>query len=775
MAFIRDWATSEVTVNRSHVTASMPTHVTNDLLLWILSKDDSVGPYVAISSGSGWAVLNRQVANAAVGSAIMWKFASSSNEAAPIASSSDADAHHTVMLSIGDAHPTLPFNVTASTSNAPQSQFTSSAVTTTTNDCLMIWAVSSDGAVTSALPNPGVHHLMSQDSATVSTAVAWGFQRNSGSTPRITWTQSLSEDTNRMTLAIANATNGRIPAYIDRSINPATVITPLHHFSTLNGIIFPGTLAGISTIGSKSTFFRAAVATADFGINPYSSAITLSPTLTPVTSSSGFRLGFTTPRTYSSGTIACSFGCATPRNALTNLAKTSQTGTIVTLVDGTSASLSYHIAAADSNPDSVSRSVFAINPRQRTTTITGSATFNSAVVTGVLFTTSTPKGAASFYFSEMVHIDKLVVAGGDTNYPVDVDGLYSIGNSYRLPVIQQTGASSLLSYTPIQIGGGDQVNFALLNSTLQFPRIYDASKRQLSYHASPYDIGISYYGNPLDVISHKDSIISSPSPYYWDIHVSASSSASYDFSGLTIVGAGVTLRNVTTFTSMNFIGASYISASSCALNECIISTVPSGGASFVVNSSSSIQNCTINVSTLNAGEGWCYTTTPNIFANNSFVSTGTAGHALVLLQTGTYSFTGNTFTGFGLSGSVNAALFNNSSGSITLNIVDGDVPTYRDGINALTVINNAKTLTLTNIVEDSEIRVFRSSDNVELASTESSTTTFEYQYNYVNDIDVDIVVLHISYEYLRLSSITLGSEGVSIPVQQRLDRVYSNS
>lgn len=776
MAYIRDWVTVEDAANVLITTGALPTHEIGDLLLWILSKDDALGGGYSTSS-PGWMVLDRQTGNAALGSAVIWKFASSSNETRPMASSSDTDAHHTVMLSIADAHPTLPFNATASTANVAASQFSSPSVTTTVNDCLMIWAISADGAVTSPLSNPGAHHLMSQDAATISTAVAWGFQKLSGSTPTITWTQSLSEETNRLTLAIRNSTNGRIPAYVDRSINPARVITPLHHFSTLNNIQFPATL-NLPTIGNKTTVFDAAAATADFGINPYSSAISSTPLQAAATFQNGFKLLYTTAININSGTIGCSFGVATPRDALTDVGKTSETGTLITFVDSENPNTqytAYHIAASDSNPNYVGRAIFVINPRQTTTAEVISGTLNTGQITGTVFTTAVPRGATSLYYSELHHIDKLVVAGGDINHPVDVEGLYSVGNSYRLPVIQQTGASALISYTPIQIGGGDEIYCSLENSALQFPRIFDKSTKQLSYHANPRDIGISYYGRTSsDVIKHINSIVTSPSEFYWDIHASASSSASYDFSGLSIIGAAVNLKNVTTFSGMSFIGCTVITASNCILDECTITNVPISGNSILVNSSSLIQNCLINVSRVSASLSWCQTNNPSIFNNTSFVNTASAGHALTMTQSGTFTFTGNTFTGFGASGTVNAALYNNSSGSITLNIINGDVPTYRDGFGAITIINNTKTLTLTGLIADSEIRIFRVSDNVELGGTESSLTTFEHNYNYVSDVVVDIIIMHLNYDYLRISSITLGANGLTIPVQQRVDRVYNN-
>lgn len=124
-------------------------------------------------------------------------------------------------------------------------------------------------------------------------------------------------------------------------------------------------------------------------------------------------------------------------------------------------------------------------------------------------------------------------------------------------------------------------------------------------------------------------------------------------------------------------------------------------------------------------------------------------------------------------GTTNAAFYNNSSGSIVLNVVGGgDSPTVRNGTNASTTINNAVSLVFSNIVSGSEVRIL--SGTTELAGTQESSTTFEYTYNYIAGTFVDLVVLHLDYRYLKVSSIELPASDATIPIQLQIDRVYSN-
>lgn len=85
-------------------------------------------------------------------------------------------------------------------------------------------------------------------------------------------------------------------------------------------------------------------------------------------------------------------------------------------------------------------------------------------------------------------------------------------------------------------------------------------------------------------------------------------------------------------------------------------------------------------------------------ANHAFVNTGGVGHAIELTSnTGSpFTFVGNTFTGYGVDGSNDAALYNNSGGAVIINITGGGgTPTVRNGTSASTTINNTVTVKVT--------------------------------------------------------------------------------
>ena len=84
-------------------------------------------------------------------------------------------------------------------------------------------------------------------------------------------------------------------------------------------------------------------------------------------------------------------------------------------------------------------------------------------------------------------------------------------------------------------------------------------------------------------------------------------------------------------------------------------------------------------------------------------------------------------------------------------------------------------LTITGLQTGTEVRVYKTSDDSELAGTESSTSTFTYNYQWTgSDTNVYVVIHSLGYVPIRYESQVLGSAGLTLPVQQQRDRVYVN-
>lgn len=155
----------------------------------------------------------------------------------------------------------------------------------------------------------------------------------------------------------------------------------------------------------------------------------------------------------------------------------------------------------------------------------------------------------------------------------------------------------------------------------------------------------------------------------------------------------------------------------------------------VTQNSAVLTDCTFD-STNDSGKA-LLSNNPQSISSCSFVSSGTK-HAIEINTAGTYAFSGNTFLGYGANGTTDAAIYNNSGGSVTLNITNGgDTPTTRNGSGATTTINNSVTLTITvkdesgGNVSGARVAIYKSSDMTELMNITTNgsgvaATTFSY-------------------------------------------------
>ena len=110
----------------------------------------------------------------------------------------------------------------------------------------------------------------------------------------------------------------------------------------------------------------------------------------------------------------------------------------------------------------------------------------------------------------------------------------------------------------------------------------------------------------------------------------------------------------------------------------------------------------------NTATGIAYVTTNDLskVESHSFDNTAGTGHAIEINTIGTYSFSGNQFTGYGADASNDAAIYNNSGGLVTINIVGGGgTPTVRNGAGASTTVNNSVTVKVSGVTEGTPITV----------------------------------------------------------------------
>jgi hypothetical protein len=208
--------------------------------------------------------------------------------------------------------------------------------------------------------------------------------------------------------------------------------------------------------------------------------------------------------------------------------------------------------------------------------------------------------------------------------------------------------------------------------TFVFPTRYSVANKYALWNAADDVAGIKLYPKTGDTIKFTNCLFISESRYRWEFDASSATSGwTGDFSGITIVGANVTLQAVFTFSGMKFI-------------DCPVFTL----------NAAVMQSCTFQGTTVTGGSPG---DADNI-ASSSFTSAGT-GHALVVTGTAaTMTLSGLTFTDYAASdGSTgNEAIYINiATGSMTINVTNGGTtPSVRTAGCVITKVN-ARTVRVT--------------------------------------------------------------------------------
>ena len=183
---------------------------------------------------------------------------------------------------------------------------------------------------------------------------------------------------------------------------------------------------------------------------------------------------------------------------------------------------------------------------------------------------------------------------------------------------------------------------------------------------------------------------------------------------------------------------------------------------------------------------------PSVITNSNFISGG-SGHAVRCDTTGTYSWTGNTDSGYtgtrgtnlvSSSGSTDAMFYNNSGGLITLNVGGGgQAPSVRNGAGATTQVNANVNVIFDSLKDNSEVRIYTAGTKTELAGIEDATAGTPDNRNFTASLSagasVDYVIHNFQpgdeiYQTIRVETFTWPSTDTTITVQQQLDRNAEN-
>lgn len=754
MPNIKDWSYNYGTVaTATTITCDPPACSSGDLLLAILSTDTGQQTYTSPGWTSSFSYTNT------VNLGIMYKYASASESTWTFTYSAQETANIAV-ISIEDVHPTIPFNGQQFTgSRTSLARNVMPRIVTTSASCLIIYAgAHSSVAVPTIIEGP-VSYLFGKDGNAHSDCISWTIQSLPGSSSADVYISSLAAAAQQLAVIAINPPSVgaiNIPGYCAKDLSD--FIDPISSTTPYNGnTAFAATATSYfsSLLNGKTLSNGTTAAQADYGINTYHGVGRITGVATK-----GTWAGATTIQAVSNRVIATGKNIISHVMPLTPI--TMQTTDNVTLT-GTmgltfgmvsQANIDYKMwhVHGSGTPWKESRTPVIINSLNTTGIISSSGSLNtsSGSLLGFGWAISGFTVAPVWTFASLWVLDTTTVAGGTPEHPLKIDGIVNATSTgkERMSVVQQ-GKGQMLILQPIQIGDGgtNKVYLDLNASAVEFPKIYDKKNKLTNYCSVPNVAGITLYSGNTDVFKITNAVVSSADEYFFNIHPSSSLSASYDFSGLTIVGGRVTLYPVTAYDSITFSDCNEIYAYNCYLTNCSITTPkPYASSSLLINPSTTLENV-------------------------SFSTTNTASYAIRIINTGSYYFSNVTFNGYNKSIKIDAI-----SGSVTLNLINSNTPTT-SSLGATVIINNTVNITLTGLKDNTEVRVYQFGTINELTGIENavdgSLNNRSFSFSLQSSTNVTIVVSNILYEYISFNYIIPESNS-SIPIQQRIDRNYKN-
>jgi len=747
----------------------------NDLMIALISIDTGTSAVTA----TGWTELFRTTSTSQL--VCMYKISNGTEE--DITFTYAVETAVGCLISIKDVNTTNPFGATPvfnSVASATTAKITMQQITTTIPNSLILYVNGRSAVGIPSFLEGAVSSLFAGDGGAESLAVGWGFQANVGTTPNNIVSSALTAVAGvRAVIQIAPPSGGAtiIPTYC--TSDSSIYVDPINGTSAYNGNT---ALAATADTGFSTTLgaFAAADATvaavADVGINSFHSVGRLTSISASKNLSGAELVLLDANRPNITGkNILVHLGASTEGQLQRFSSVASGRGIWFGVRSGAAANWKiWQVFGVENGserhkPVVINESALNVKSSNGTLATTLAKAFGFWVSgTGVLTTI--------FDFASLWVLDTCVVGGGNVAFPMDVSGITSaVAKGKERKNILQQGAKQALILSHVQLGNGgtNPIYLNLDGTAIEFPKQYNESTAEVSYNSVDNVCGLTYYAGASDVIKHVNSVVSSSSRYQWGLHPSSSASASYDFSGLSVIGAGTVMLGIAIIISDLTINSyTTLDITNADLIGCSILNVPTTNDSMTSNTSTSITEGIINVTGVTAGNRWCSVANPSIFTNSTFIGSGSSGHAIRITTPGTYTLTKLTFTSFGASATNFSAIYNDSGGLVTLNVSGGNSPTIRNGTSASTVVNNVITLTLNGLVTGSDIVFLVAGTTTRRANIDSNVgSTWAYVYATVEN--VDILVYKSGYLPFTIRNYALSTSSTSLPIAQVSDRNYA--
>lgn len=663
-----------------------PNHAADDILLAIITQN---GGGTAIAA-AGWTEIGTQAQSQGQRTAAFWKLAASSSES-DFSATGAAETWIVSIIVVRGADTTSPIDSNNRTNSADSTTayLDSTALTTVANNCLVFyaWGFDGSGKLLPADPNDISYVTKDVNGTSICQIVGYLNQITAGNTPVVRAVNELAtEGGTNLCIAIADAA----PATPQRMPACEEAYTIFRRFGSFDAAAHDNITWGAMSDMTAATINGIAVGTTVPTTGTFSDGSPFPKYLTYLQvatnlAAAAFEGGSFSPSSavdMSGKIFYLRFGMSYNSTGIFG-----SEGAIVVFEDSTGAWSAFQLSQYLRTSASPTYYNICIDLENETPYDSNGA-IDWTDVTIVGFAYHRPPGSAStnaiqiknaMLFERTSIIDGCLAKPASLAVAEDMIAGWGIDESAILQ-----GSGQLLAKTNIRFGDGVRETYCkLTGQSLEMPQSYTASIKRRFWKVQPLTVDISILTTANCTMDFSAAILKTTTNQKFTVEATSSSSATYDFTGCSFIGWTITNN------------ASGVDFNNATFDDCVFTLNGGGLDTCIIKNPKSTPVVT--------------TDDPGNIANCTFTSGG-SGHAIEISATGTFTFEGNTFSGYGADASDDASIYNNSGGAVVLVLPSGTTqPTYKNGAGASTTFDTPdvyQSVTLTNGTAGARVQIY---------------------------------------------------------------------
>ncbi len=551
MAYVETIETSTDGTYVTSVTATLPAHDENDLLLVHVTHDQNC---TFSESGATWTKETEATTASRPTSALFSKVAGAS-EANPTFNSTGGsrDMLYTVVVVKG-APTSSAIDVSASNGTSGGPSQLSPSVTTTVDNCLILEFCTGGDDINPWFALPETRQIgLGSNSLHLTHCVTQSYQMTAGATTQHRFINArVSDDAVVITVAIKDS-GGNIKGCVDPSSSPATCINPLlganggtYNNDPTENISDPTTF--LTTVNGNTTQYRSSVNYKGVGskIDGQGSSWGFS-----ITSSTAYDRPIVSQRRLAAPVDLSNSIIGLSSIGDSDIGDYATTGKFFGIGNGDNSGQCTGIRLYQyESRDSSVRTDTGISPFIVDTSQSGwedvgtvDLTASLRIIMGEYALGFTQDGIGYLY-----KYNTMKLIGGSVTFPCSfgVGSLHGRTGALRT-VRDQNGAAKgqFFASQDLQIGNGsDATYWDSSNQSLEYPAAYDEAAREVSINVAQGAFTLTLLASAADTVNLTSTTLNMGDLHNFTIDASTSSSATYDFTGLSLLNGDLILNDI---------------------------------------------------------------------------------------------------------------------------------------------------------------------------------------------------------------------------------------